>query len=285
MPPSGTPPQSNEGQVSTGNQEPYYSNEDVAILHDIVTLAQELLPRLPERERLPTNALFNAYYDILPRLGLNADHDSRYARVLFKIGGLRAEGTLYERFEEVLARMGIEIEFANEDEGEFSQPEDSQDHIENATVGTTPPEDENVESKTHRRRNSESSFWDQGTPTAPQRRNSFSSAAQVAHQPGRPQFLQEIQPRKLPASNPPPNHEDLGGDGEHPYQHILAYGSTVNHNLLSVDGMDMVSTLQFPHRISMKPVRTQQLRQLWTMIPPPQSLSKDIQTNHKNLMT
>ncbi|TVY58160.1 Regulator of V-ATPase in vacuolar membrane protein 1 [Lachnellula cervina] len=207
MPPSGTPPQSNEGQISTGNQEPYYSNEDVAILHDIVALAQELLPRLPERERLPTNALFNAYYDILPRLGLNADHDSRYARVLFKIGGLRAEGTLYERFEEVLARMGIEIEFANEDEEEFSPPEDSQDHIENATVGTTPPENEKVESKTHRRRNSESSFWDQGTPTAPQRRNSFSSAAQVAHQPGRPQFLQEIQPRQPPTSNPPPNHE------------------------------------------------------------------------------
>ncbi|TVY31018.1 hypothetical protein LHYA1_G000246 [Lachnellula hyalina] len=214
MPPSGTPPQSNEGQISTRNQEPYYSNEDcgtdVAILHDIVALAQELLPRLPERERLPTNALFNAYYDILPRLGLNADHDSRYARVLFKIGGLRAEGTLYERFEQVLARMGIEIEFANEDEEEYNQIEDSQADIENATVETTPPEDENAGSKPTPRRNSESSFWDQGTeatPAAPQRRNSFSSAAQVAHQPGRPQFLQEIQPIQSPAPNPPPNHE------------------------------------------------------------------------------
>ncbi|TVY41010.1 hypothetical protein LOCC1_G005885 [Lachnellula occidentalis] len=210
MPPSGTPPQSNEGQINTRNEEPYYSNEDVAILHDIVALAQELLPRLPERERLPTNALFNAYYDILPRLGLNADHDSRYARVVFKIGGLRVEGNLYERFEEVMARMGIEIEFANDDEEEYNQPEDSQADIENATVGTTPPEVENAESKTQRRRNSESSFWDQGneaTTTTPQRRNSFSTAAQVAHQPGRPQFLQDIQPRKPPTSDPAPDRE------------------------------------------------------------------------------
>jgi protein SFI1 len=107
--------------------------------------------------------------------------------------------------------MGIEIEFGNEDEEEYSQLEDSQADIENATVGTTPPEDKNIESKAHRRRNSESSFWDQGneaTPMSPRRRNSFSSVAQITAQPGRrPQFLQEIQPRQPSASDPPSNHE------------------------------------------------------------------------------
>jgi protein SFI1 len=93
---------------------------DVAILHDIVVHAQELLPSLPERERLPTNALFHAYYSILPSIGIDADHDSRYARILFKIGGTRSNGSLYEKFEAVLARMGIEIQFDPENEGEGS---------------------------------------------------------------------------------------------------------------------------------------------------------------------
>ncbi len=80
--------------------------------------AQELLPSLPERERLPTNALFHAYYSILPSIGIDADHDSRYARILFKIGGTRSGGSLFEKFEAVLARMGIEIQFDQENYGE-----------------------------------------------------------------------------------------------------------------------------------------------------------------------
>jgi protein SFI1 len=79
-----------------------------------VLLAQELYVTLPERERLPTNALFKAYYDILPRLGLDADHDNRFARILFKIGGLRGHGTLRERFVDVLGNMGIEVAFDDE---------------------------------------------------------------------------------------------------------------------------------------------------------------------------
>jgi protein SFI1 len=111
---------------------------DVAILHDIVLHAQELLPSLPERERLPTNALFHAYYSILPSIGIDADHDSRYARVLFKIGGTRNDGSLYEKFEAVLARMGIAIQFDPDNNGEgeggtteagFDQGSDPQLHL------------------------------------------------------------------------------------------------------------------------------------------------------------
>ncbi|KAH6713656.1 Sfi1 spindle body protein-domain-containing protein [Leptodontidium sp. MPI-SDFR-AT-0119] len=180
MPPPGSPPQSNAGQTHKDAVEPYYSNEDVAILHDVVVLAQEIFPRLPERERLPTNALFGAYYDILPRIGIDTDHDNRYARVLFKIGGQRGPATLYEKFEAVLARMGIEIEFDQEngdDDDGYSQLEDSPVQLEGGAISdrSTPIEDKNAR---RQRRNSESSAWDLGISLKSQpttRRNSFST--------------------------------------------------------------------------------------------------------------
>ena len=171
-----SPPQ-DAGNNSARNIDPFYTNDDVVVLHDIVVLAQELLPNLPERERLPTNALFSAYYDILPTIGINADHDSRYARVLFKIGGLRGQGTLYEKFEEILSRMGIEIEFDEGEQDSYSQDGISQTGLENAEVGDIPL-DENIPPRGRRRRNSESSAWDlrDVIPQKPrERRNSYSS--------------------------------------------------------------------------------------------------------------
>lgn len=119
--------------------------------------------------------------------------------------------------------MGIEIEFANDEEEEYSQPGDSQVDVEDATAGTTPPENEHVESKARRRRNSESSFWDQGvelTPVGPPRRNSFSSVTQLTPYAGeQPQFLREIQPRQPTVSNLA--HEDKFR--EDPQGHIGAW--------------------------------------------------------------
>ena len=159
---------------TTRNSEPFYSNEDVGILHEIVVLAQELWPTLPERERLPTNALFGAYYDILPKLGLDADHDNRYARVLFKIGGLGGAGGahgLYQRFEAVLSKMGIEIEL-EEERGENGGYEEIQEDIEISAL------EQYERPQTRRRRNSESTVWDIESrlepPHSGQRRNSFS---------------------------------------------------------------------------------------------------------------
>ena len=188
-----SPPQ-DAGNNSAGNVEPFYTNEDVALLHDIVVLAQELLPNLPERERLPTNALFSAYYDILPRIGINVDHDSRYARILFKIGGLRGEGTLYEKFEEILSRMGIEIEFDEQDQDSDSEYENGQTDLEN-TEAAAIPQDENVPPRGRARRNSDSA-WDLGieTPAKPrQRRNSYSSLNKARPVPiqDRQAFLRE----------------------------------------------------------------------------------------------
>jgi protein SFI1 len=147
--------------------EPFYTNKDVAVLHNIVLLAEELLPQLPERERLPTNALFAAYFDILPRVGVNADHDSRYARVLFKIGGLRGTEAIYEKFEEILARMGIEIEFdhGQEEKEQFSIEETDED-VESIEQNVQRP------SRSRRRRDSESSAWNIVVPQQQRRRQS-----------------------------------------------------------------------------------------------------------------
>ncbi|KAK6587134.1 hypothetical protein PZA11_000424 [Diplocarpon coronariae] len=200
MPPPGSPPQSNAGPNHTRSAEPYYSNEDIALLHDIVVLAQEILPKLSERERLPTNALFSAYYDILPRIGINADHDSRYARVLFKIGGLRGPGTLYEKFEEILSRLGIEIEFDqdNNDTEAFIQAEDLQQDLDGGigSDGLTPTGyTDGGKVLKWQRRNSESSLWSLGveiqSPTT--RRKSFSTVEYVKSRVKRPQeILHEV---------------------------------------------------------------------------------------------
>ncbi|EDN98675.1 hypothetical protein SS1G_13534 [Sclerotinia sclerotiorum 1980 UF-70] len=107
-------PSARDGPISwsTTTDEPYYTDDDLLILHDIVVRAQHILPTLLPRDRLPTNALFRSYYEILPRVGIDTDHDNRYARILFKIGALRDfKGTLFEKFEEVLSQRGITLEF------------------------------------------------------------------------------------------------------------------------------------------------------------------------------
>ena len=198
---------------NAGDVEPFYTNEDVALLHDIVVLAQELLPNLPDRERLPTNALFSAYYDILPRIGINADHDSRYARVLFKIGGLRGEGSLYEKFEEILSRMGIEIEF---DEGEHDSESDNgnaQTDLED-TEAAPILQHKDPPPRGRARRNSDSA-WDLGieTPAKPApRRNSYSSLnkSKPVRVLDRKSFLQEAL-RQQPSNDPPKEIQNQPG--------------------------------------------------------------------------
>lgn len=92
---------------------------DIELLHEIVTLAESILPSLPERDRLPTNALFQAAEQILPAHGY-PDPDqapSHISRLIFKIGGQRCapnsrgETSLLDRFRTVLAGMGIMLEY------------------------------------------------------------------------------------------------------------------------------------------------------------------------------
>ncbi|RDW66239.1 hypothetical protein BP6252_09874 [Coleophoma cylindrospora] len=196
MPPSTSTAQSSRdaGTISTSAVEIYYTNEDVAILHSMVARAQALLPTLPERERLPTSALFGAYDEILPNIGVDADHDSRYARLLFKIGGLRGPGTLMDKFMEVMARMGIEIEFDLPQTGS-SDPPDSQSEEETQVAVSEYEKADTERPRSRGRRNSESSMWVPPTPhpTADKhgRRRSFSSHGGVNN---------DVQERLVPLS-------------------------------------------------------------------------------------
>ncbi|KAK3683865.1 Sfi1 spindle body protein-domain-containing protein [Podospora appendiculata] len=90
--------------------EPNYSDEDIELLHDIVTLGESILSTLPERDRLPTNALFQAAEQVLPAHGYDAEQaPSHIARLIFKIGGQRSGGTLGDKFRSVLEGMGIKL--------------------------------------------------------------------------------------------------------------------------------------------------------------------------------
>lgn len=74
---------------------------------------------------------------------------------------MRGPSTLYEKFEEVLSNMGIEIEGDSED-GDYhdSQTEYTQTNIENSVRGDAHHPHEETASRGYHRRNSESSKWD-----------------------------------------------------------------------------------------------------------------------------
>ncbi|KAK1979017.1 Sfi1 spindle body protein-domain-containing protein [Colletotrichum cereale] len=103
--------------VSVQSSESYYSDEEIAILHDVVAAAQENLELLPEGERLATNALFQAYDAVLPLYGVDPEEDHHISRLVFRIGGERGDGSLLEKLRAVLSRMGIGLEFDSHSDG------------------------------------------------------------------------------------------------------------------------------------------------------------------------
>ncbi|ROT43357.1 hypothetical protein SODALDRAFT_327550 [Sodiomyces alkalinus F11] len=108
--------------TSYAASESYYSNEDIRILHDVVDRAQEILFELPEGERLATNALFRAYDEVLPLHGVDPEQDQHISRLVFRIGGERGDGSLFEKFKSVLSRMGIEVEIDFDSDNPTSSP-------------------------------------------------------------------------------------------------------------------------------------------------------------------
>ncbi|KAK1723825.1 Sfi1 spindle body protein-domain-containing protein [Colletotrichum acutatum] len=100
--------------VSVQSSDSYYSDHEIAILHRVVTAAQENLELLPEGERLATNALFQAYDAVLPLFGIDPEEENHISRLVFRVGGERGEGSLQEKLDAVLSRMGIGLEFGSE---------------------------------------------------------------------------------------------------------------------------------------------------------------------------
>ncbi|KAJ4153311.1 hypothetical protein LMH87_009803 [Akanthomyces muscarius] len=68
-------------------QDPYYSNEDIEILHEIVSNAQEKLEDPNGPRPLPAAALFKAYDEVLPRHGVDPDDEKHLSRLIFRVGG------------------------------------------------------------------------------------------------------------------------------------------------------------------------------------------------------
>ncbi|TDZ28173.1 hypothetical protein CTRI78_v012123 [Colletotrichum trifolii] len=77
--------------ASLHNSDVYYSNDEIAVLYDVVSAAQGNLNHLPEGERLATNALFQAYDTVLPLHGIDPEEDHHISRLVFRVGGERGD--------------------------------------------------------------------------------------------------------------------------------------------------------------------------------------------------
>ncbi|KAJ4142451.1 regulator of (H+)-ATPase in vacuolar membrane [Fusarium falciforme] len=104
---------SSNASRAPSSQDPYYSNEDIAALHSVVVAAQELLDTAPEPKPLPAAALFKAYDQVLPTYGIDPDTDHHLSTFVFRVGGERGGGTLLDKFQSILGRMGIVLEFGD----------------------------------------------------------------------------------------------------------------------------------------------------------------------------
>lgn len=112
----GSGPDSVRASPSRGipSQEPYYSNRDIAVLHAIITAAQEHLDNAPGPKPLPAAALFKAYDEILPQHGIDPESDHHLSALVFRVGGEQGAGSLLDKFQSILGRIGIVLEFSDD---------------------------------------------------------------------------------------------------------------------------------------------------------------------------
>lgn len=100
---------------------------DITLLHEIVAAGEAILISLPERERLPTAALFSAADNVLPRNGFALEDVPHISKLLFQIGGTRGHGSLLDKFRTVLEGMGIELVYTDTELGLDDETGDSAD--------------------------------------------------------------------------------------------------------------------------------------------------------------
>ncbi|KAH7146567.1 RAVE protein 1 C terminal-domain-containing protein [Dactylonectria macrodidyma] len=108
---------SSNASRAPSSQDPYYSNDDIATLHAVVAAAQQLLDSSAEPKPLPAAALFKAYDVVLPDYGVDPDTDHHLSAFVFRIGGERGDGNLVDKFQAILSRMGIVLEFGDNTTG------------------------------------------------------------------------------------------------------------------------------------------------------------------------
>lgn len=79
----------------------------------MIATAQEQLNITSDPKPLPAAALFKAYDEVLPQHGIDPDSDHHLSTLVFRVGGEQGDGTLLQKFQAILARMGIVLEFRN----------------------------------------------------------------------------------------------------------------------------------------------------------------------------
>lgn len=119
---------------------------DITLLHEIIATAEAILLGLPERERLPTTALFSAADEVLPRHGVVSEDVPHISRLLFRIGGTRGPESLLDKYRAALAEMGIELVYTDDsltsgelrDLDEMRDPPPDRDDLSSLGDGPTP---------------------------------------------------------------------------------------------------------------------------------------------------
>ncbi|KAF5860443.1 hypothetical protein ETB97_001605 [Aspergillus alliaceus] len=168
-------------------EDPSLSDEDVGLLYQVITRAE----RDPKVERLPYRVLFKAYDEVIAEHGVDPDPGYACLRFLLKMGSKNVIGdSLFEKFENLLERMGIVIEFGEDDsEG-------------NATsAGSVPSTDGRLKAKVDRDTHRENIIQ----PT-PRRRASFNSMYDIGDDPTQRSFANRPSSRsslsRLPIDKP-----------------------------------------------------------------------------------
>ncbi|KAE8353628.1 Sfi1 spindle body protein-domain-containing protein [Aspergillus coremiiformis] len=146
-------------------EDPSLSDEDVGLLYQVITRAE----RDPEVERLPYRVLFKAYDEVIAEHGVDPDPGYACLRFLLKMGSKNILGdSLFEKFENLLERMGIVIEFGEDDDG-------GNDTYVDSVLST----DGRLKTKVDR----DTSHREDTTQPTPRRRASFNSMYDVGEDP------------------------------------------------------------------------------------------------------
>ncbi|KAE8366093.1 Sfi1 spindle body protein-domain-containing protein [Aspergillus caelatus] len=169
-------------------EDPSLSDEDVGLLYQVITRAE----RDPEVERLPYRVLFKAYDEVIAEHGVDPDPGYACLRFLLKMGSKNILGdSLFEKFENLLERMGIVIEFGeDEDEGNDTYAD------------SVPSADGRLKAKVDR----DTAYREGTTQPTPKRRASFNSMYDIGDDPTQRSFANRPSSRsslsRLPIDKP-----------------------------------------------------------------------------------
>lgn len=218
--------------------EPYYSNEDITILHEIVAQGEEIFDSLPERERLATNALFMAADSVLPKYGYDSEDVPHISRLLFRIGADRTDEALVDKFRSLLSSMGIEVVYTDDSMSSTAEEGVDEDLSDDDQTGGAPTP------RPHIIQRDESSPLEQGLapPVPPQ--DKFSSPSPMHYAPRRRRNSDSIALSFVAPGNDLPSIEP-------PIRHARAHstaGETPDSNKKGVRFSDVVETQSISER-------------------------------------